>query len=147
MGLELVGLAITAATTVAGVAQARKAQAAQKESNEISSAMGQIQDRAAKRKALRDARIRRAMITNSAVQSGAEGSSGELGAISALESNTGAAIGNLTGQQIATAGISRANQKAADAESAFDRIGMFGEAAQKGLNLWDSWTDPQGTTQ
>ena len=137
--IELVALAVTAATGIKQAAQARKAARAQREASEISTASQQIQDRAERRKALREARIRRAIIENSAVQSGAEGSSGEFGATSALQSNVGASIANQTSQSLASRGITRQNQIAAEAESRFDQIGAFGGLVNQGLDLWGEY--------
>lgn len=135
--IELIGLAVTAASTVAQVAQARKSAKAQKEARAQSTAGQMIQDRAERRRAMRDARVRQAMIENSAVTSGAEGSSGEIGATSALNSNLGSSVANQTSQQLTAQGISAANQRAADAQSRFDTIGAFGKVANQGLSLWD----------
>lgn len=145
MGLGLIAftsLAVGAASSVAQAAQARKAARAQEEAGEISSAQQEIQDRVERRKVAREARIRRAIIEQSAVTSGAEGSSGELGAKSALDSNVAASFANQSSQRAASQGITRQNQIAADAESRFDTIGAFGGLVQQGLSLWDQAKKP-----
>lgn len=143
MGLEtlaLASLATTAATTVVQAVQARKASKAQEEANSISIAGQEVQDRVARRRAIRESRIRQAMIENSAVSSGATGSSGESGAIAALGSNTGAAVANQQSQSLTAAGVTRQNQRAASAESRFQQIGAFGAAVNQGISLWDQAT-------
>ena len=139
--IPLLSLAVTAATTIAQQSQARKAARAQREANAISSAGQQIEDRMARRRALREARVRRAIIQNSAAQNGAQGSSGESGALSALGSNLGASFANQTTQANVSQGISAANQKSADAQNAFDQIGAFGKLAQQGIGLWSDYKE------
>lgn len=141
--IELVGLAVSAATGIAQAAQARKAAKAQREASEISAAGQAVQDRVARRRALRETRIRRAIIENSAAQSGALGSSGVIGATSALESNTGASIANQESQRLTSVAIGRQNQIAAQAESKFDQIGAFGKIVNQGISLWGEYKKGQ----
>lgn len=143
--IELVSLAIRAASTVAQVAQARKAERAQREARAVSSAGQEIQDRAARRRAIREARVRQAIIEQSAVSSNATGSSGEIGATSALQANLGSSIANQESQRLTAEGITAANDRAAQAESRFEQIGAFNKVVQKGLSLWDEAKKPLGT--
>lgn len=141
--IALVGLAVSAATTISQASQARKAARAQREAGEINAAGQAIEDRTARRRALRESRIRRAIIENSAAQSGALGSSGLIGATSALESNTGASIANQESQRLTSEAIGRQNQIAADAESRFDQIGAFGKLVNQGVSLWGDYKKGQ----
>lgn len=139
--VAIASLAVTAATTIAQMSQARRAAKAQKEASEISGAGQQIQDRVARRRAIREARVRRAMIENSAAQSGGQGSSGESGALSAVGSTLGASVANQSTQARVSQGISVQNQKAAEAETAFDQIGAFGKLANQGLSMWGDYKE------
>jgi len=137
MGIEtMLLLAVSTAGTIAQSVQARKAAKAQKEARAISTAGGEIKDRAARRRALREERIRRARLVQASESSGTEGSSGELGAVSSLSANRQSAVANQSAQGLVAQGISAANQRAADAQTRFNQIGAFTDLVGKGLEIW-----------
>ena len=138
MGIET-GLILSAAVATAGViaqtVQASRARKAQREAQAISGASEEIKNRAARRRAAREARIRRARIIQSAETSGGEGSSGLVGSLSALGSNFASAVANQKSGELASQGISRASQSAADARSRSGQIGAFTKIAGIGVKL------------
>lgn len=134
--IGFLSVAVSAASAIAQHAQAKKAQRAQEEGNAIASAGQEIEDRARRRRALRDARIRQAMIEQSAVSSGASGSSGETGARSALQSNVATALAGQRAQVAVSQGVSAANQRAAAAQTKMQTIGAFSDVVTQGLDLW-----------
>lgn len=145
MGLELIlgiaSLATGVAGTIAQRAEAKKAAAAQREANTVSRSQQTIENNLARRRAAREERVRRARLIAASENTGTSGSSGELGALSALGTNTGGAISEQQGQVLAADGISRANQRFADAQSKFDSIGAFTDLVQQGISLFDKASD------
>lgn len=137
MGIELLTLAVTAATTIASTVQARKAAKSRKRAQAISNASEEIQNRTARRRAAREERIRRARLVQSAETSGAENSSGLVGATSALGSNLAAGIANQSSQRRGAQAISAANQKATDAEDRGRFFNSLGSLAKSGLDFFE----------
>lgn len=117
MGLDPVTIGYLA-TAVIGTAvsydQNKKAQAAQEEAKEISSAQQKAEAIRARRQSARQARVRRAQIEQAAANTGTGGSSGELGAVSAIASQQAGVASYLTGSEVAASAISAQNQRAAD---------------------------------
>ena len=134
---SVLGLVLKGATIIAQRAQAKKAAAAQRESRAVETSGQQIENNLARRKAAREERVRRSRIIAASANEGTAGSSGEVGAISALGTNFGSAVSEQTSQVRAAEGISAANQRAADAQQKFDFIGSFGNLVQEGLDLFD----------
>lgn len=98
MGLgaaAVISLVSTAVTT--GVSMHQSAQAAEKQDEllEQKQALNNAQQREDRRRQVREARIRRAQIEQSSVNSGVGGSSGEGGAVSTISSNLGANLGTI----------------------------------------------------
>ena len=142
MGIELglgsiLQLAVGAAGVISGTVAAGKSRRARQEARNVSVAQQQIQDRIAKRRAAKEARIKRARLLQAAETSGATGSSGLVGATSALGANFGAAVAGQRSGQFAAQGISAANQRAADAESTGARNEALFGLFSKGINLLD----------
>lgn len=125
MGIEvLVGVALAAASAVTGLATAnaqadaaKEAAEARKESQEIQTATGQIENRENRRQAVRDERIRRAKILQGAETSGVGSSSGAIGAASGLNTSLGNAVAFQRTGERAAQGIGQANQRAIDADT------------------------------
>lgn len=140
MGLEtvaLLSLAVTGASAIAQQRQARKQASAEREGRAIEGAMGEINNMSARRKAARERRIKMARLNASANASGVQGSSGQVGAQSALGASFGGAMaGQQTGLQAAQ-GISAANQRAADARSRSNSIKLWTGVAQKSIGIAD----------
>lgn len=131
MGLEVVIGAVVAATSVVtGVMQlgmAKKAAAERRESNAISNAQQKNESTAGRRRAIREARVRRAMILQQSENAGLgiQGS-GTRGATAVVGTNLGSAISSASGQTKAAEGINLRNQAAADYEFRGAQIGAFG---------------------
>lgn len=140
MGIEIiVGLLSAVATVVGAVAQAnaaKEAAAAQRESNEISGAQQKVNSTESKRSKVRETRVRRAQILAQSENVGVADSSGEVGAIGALNTNLSGVFGQSAGQSNSNEGINTQNQKAADAQSRGAAIGAFTGAVQSGLSAF-----------
>jgi len=95
----------------------RKANRAQKKANAISTAQGQADDIAKRRANVRKERIRRAQVLQASQAQGTEGSSGEIGAQSALTTGVATANAAIRGSQATSLNVSQFNQFAADAMS------------------------------
>lgn len=145
MGLELIIGGISAIVGVIGaVAQANAASnaaAAQKEASNIQSAQTQVQSSQSRRQRVREARIRRAQIIAASENQGTSASSGQVGAVGALETNLSGLIGTSLGESRAAAGINRNTQRAADFTSQGNTIGAWTGAIQSGLGGFSSIFD------
>lgn len=124
MGLEaatvgLIASAVGAASAVYGTVEAgkasKKASEEQKEAKEISEAAQKNQEAEQRRQAIREQRIRTAQIEQGAVNAGASGSSGEIGAVSGAKTVTASNIAFGESTALAAQGISSRNQAAAEA--------------------------------
>lgn len=142
MGIELaIGAAIAAASVATGVmsySQAKKASRERKEANEVSSANAKNEQAASRRKAIREGRIRRAMILQQSENTGTAGSSGALGATGVIGTNLASANAESAGQTRAITGINNANQRAANYDFKAQRIGMFGDMFSNALGAFQT---------
>lgn len=121
MGLETVALvvaAVGAATATYGTIQsnhnAKKAAGAQREANDVSAAQQRIQEAEQRRQQIRQQRIRQAQVEQSASNVGASNSSGEIGAVSGIQSNTANNLAFGQSAALAAQGITNQTQRAAD---------------------------------
>lgn len=135
--IELISLAVSAAGTIAGAVQARKASKARKRAQAISTAQGQIEDRVQRRRAAKQERLRRARLVQSSENAGAATSSGFIGAGSALSGSLAAGLANQSSQALGAQGISAANQQEASARSRGANISSFTDLITGGLSVWD----------
>lgn len=103
----------------------------QRESQRIQRASQQVKDVEERRKMARQERIRRARIEQSAVNMGAQGSSGEMGAVSALATNTSGAMAQMSGQQQTADQLTELNQQIAGIQS---NLNLFNTATNLALN-------------
>ena len=144
MGIEVaIGAAIAAASVATGVmqlGQAKKAASARREANQISNAQQQNEAAASRRKAVREARIRRAMILQNSENTGVAESSGALGAQGVIGTNLGSQNAQAAGQTRAITGINAANQRAANYDYKAARIGAFGDIFTSGLGAFQTKT-------
>lgn len=131
MGIEVVIGAVAAAASVASgvmsMSNAKKAADERKEANAIASAEQKNQAANSRRKAAREARIRRAMILQQSENAGlGTQGSGTQGAIGVVNTNFGsnAAMASQTG--LANQGINRRSQAAADYDFRAQQWGAFG---------------------
>ncbi len=139
MGLEVIALAVTAASTVASVVQARKASKARKEGLAVQGAGEAIRDRAAKRRAAREERVRRARLIQSSTTGGTTGSSGESGALSSLGAGFATSRAEQSGQTNVAQGITAASQREASATSRAQTFQAIGNLAVGSVDLWNEW--------
>lgn len=123
MGLEtaaIVVAAVGAATSVYSTvqqAQAGKKQAgAMKEASDVAAAQQRQQEQEQRRQQVRQQRIRSAQIEQGAANQGASASSGELGSLSALSTNTANSLAFMSGSRLASQGITNANQRGLNAQ-------------------------------
>jgi len=139
MPVALIGLAITAVSTIAKVGQEKKRVAAETEARDITSANEELRNRAARRKAVREERIRRQRIRQVSVTTGVSGSAGEIGAISALAASVGRNIAFQEQETRAAQGVSVQQQRAATAQSNITRIKAFENLFQQGLETAETF--------
>lgn len=151
VALAVAGLVVAVAGTTASVVQGNKARADaraaaddQKQAQDVQTAQNAQSAAEAQRQQLRDARVKQARILQGASNSGADNSSGELGAIGAVATNLSNNQGQSLGAQDRAAQISNLNQSAADAS--FDsrqdsQIGQqFAQFGQLGGSIFGATT-------
>ena len=136
-------LVVTAVSTVVQMRQAKKAQAAEREGRAINVADQKNKDKLARRQVAKAERVKRANIEQAAENTGATGSSGFIGAKSALSSNTASAFGGQRGGGKAASAISAANQRASDARSKASNAKAFGELLNTGIDTFDKLSKPR----
>lgn len=134
MGIETAIVAAVAASVVGAaystVQQGRAqkdAAKAQREASDINQAQQKTQEMEARRQQIRQQRIRAAQVEQAAANTGTSASSGELGSLSALSTNVGSNLANMSGQALAAQGIGATNQSVADAMASSQRWGMIGQ--------------------
>lgn len=137
--IEILSLAVGAATGIAQAVQARKATKARRESAAVQTAGEGIRDKLARRRAAKEERIRRARLIQASSTGGTSGSSGEVGATSALGANFASGVAQQSAQRGVAKGISAANEKEASAVSRAKTFGAIGDFAQTGLSMWDDY--------
>lgn len=150
MGIELLIGAVTAAVSVVtGMKQMSAAKSAareRKEANNIATANQKNEANASRRKAVREARVRRAMILQQSENAGlGTGGSGTQGAIGVVNTNLGSANSAAAGQTVAVQGINRRNQKAADYDFKAAQWGAFGDIFSSTLGAFQQGLKPTAT--
>jgi len=130
MGIELlIGAAVAAASVATGVMQmsaAKKANKAREEANKVQTADQKNQARETSRRAIREARIRRAMILQQSENTGTQASSGQIGAVGVVGTYLGNSNAVASMQTKAIEGINSWNQKAANYDYKASQWGMIG---------------------
>lgn len=146
MGLSMIFGALSAVTSlIGGMAQANataQAAAAQKEANAIEGAQQEARSTDSRRQRVREARIRRAQIMASSQNQGTSQSSGQLGAVGAINTNLGTMFGNSMGETVANRGISTNLQKAADYQASANAIGAWTSTISGAFSGFKSVFDP-----
>jgi type II secretory pathway pseudopilin PulG len=148
MGIEVaIGAIAAAASVVTGVmsySQAAKAARERKEANNVANAQQQNDAAASRRKAAREARVRRAMIMQQSENAGLGiGGSGTQGAIGVVNTNLGSNNSQSLGQSLSAKTINRHNQRAADYDFKAAAWGSFGNIFNSALT---SFSQPQKQT-
>lgn len=149
MGFELIFGGLNAVIgLVSGIAQMNaasqqaeataQAAAAQKEANAIQSAQQEVSATDSRRTRIREARVRRAMMMAVSQNQGSDGSSGQIGAAGALNTNLGTLFSSSLGESAANTGINKKLQEAADFQAKANAIGAWNNAFQAGLSGFQS---------
>jgi hypothetical protein len=138
MGIEvIIGAVVAAASVATGVmsySAARKASRERKEANDIASANQKNEAAASRRKAAREARIRRAMILQQSENAGLGiGGSGTQGAVGVVGTNLSSNVAQSQQQSLAAQGINTRNQRAADYDFKAAQWGAFGDMFKSAL--------------
>lgn len=114
-----IGAIVSAAAAVGGaVVSAQQGQAAaakQREAARVQAAQNAINSANAARQQVRDETVRRAQILQASQDTGTQGSSGSLGAVSSLGSQVGNSLAEGSGMLGSSIAIGNLNQSAADA--------------------------------
>lgn len=146
MGLEVVLMAASAAVGVASYVEAKEARSEQKAAvQEQAKVQGQIQSeqKAAnvaaaaneRRSQIRESRVRRARVMQSATNTGASGSSGEFGALGSLGTGLSSNIGSNLGQIETANRVSDLGQTAANFGTAANVAGLKAQDATSMFQL------------
>ncbi len=138
MGLEVILGGLSAITgIIGGIAQANaagQAAAAQAEANAIEGAQTENNAVESRRQRIRENRIRRAQMLAAAENTGTTGSSGQIGAVSALNTNLGGLVANAAGNTQANKSISSNLQRAANFQTQSNTIGAWTNTIQQGFS-------------
>lgn len=134
MGIETAIVAAVAASVIgtaySSIQQNRaqkNAARAQREASDVNQAQQKNQEMEARRQQIRQQRIRAAQVEQAAANTGVSNSSGEIGSISALATNVGSNMAQLSSQASAAQGIGQANQNVADSIGRAQDWQMFGQ--------------------
>lgn len=145
MGIaELIGGISAIVGVIGGIASANAAgasAAAQREARAIEGAQNQVAGAQSRRQRIREERIRRAQILAGSQNQGSGSSSGELGAIGALQTNLAGLVGTSLGESRAAQGINNNMQRAADFASQSDMISSWTNTFQRGFGGFQSIFD------
>jgi len=138
MSSALLSLAVNAVSTIASMGADAQRASAEREARKIGSANEQLRNRDARRKAIREERVRRQQIAQASVNTGVSGSSGEIGSAAALASSVGRNIAFQQQETLAAQGISKQNQKAANAKTTMNNISSLTDLFQTGIDTYEA---------
>ncbi|QXN67701.1 hypothetical protein [Vibrio phage VP41s3] len=110
---QVVAAGVGVAGTVYGVAQSHKAAEAQEEAQDVQQRIAEVEAQRKRALALRQARIQRSRIQNVAAQTGTGGSSGAIGAVQSISSQTNANLSFLDVTSQLAGQATAANKRAA----------------------------------
>ena len=128
----LVAAVIASAVIGAGtsIIAGKRAEDAQEEQNEITSAQQKITDVASARRKVKEARVARARLLQSSQAAGTTGSSGEAGGLASLDTQLATNLAEQTGQANTANAISASNRRLAKSQFVTGSIGAVAGAAQ-----------------
>lgn len=143
MGVELIiGAVAAAASVVTGVTamgSAKKAAREREEANKIANAQAQNDNANARRKAAREARVRRAQIIQQSENAGlGTQGSGTQGAIGVVNTNLNSNIATASGQTKAVQGINDRNQAASNYDFKSGQALAFGNIFNSALGAFST---------
>lgn len=143
MGVELIiGAVAAAASVVTGVksmSAAKKAADERKEANKVANAQAQVDSANARRKAAREARVRRAQILQQSENAGlGTQGSGTVGATGVVTTNLGSNIGAASGQTNSINAINKRNQAASDYDFKSAQWSAYGNIFNSALGAFST---------
>lgn len=135
MGLEAATLAVIGAATssagaVGSYVQGEKQAKAQGKAQDVQQAQQELQARRERLKTIREARIKTAQVEAAGANTGVASSSGVMGGVGSIASQTGSNLQNQQAQLDLAQQGSKYNQKAADAGSTGALFGTIGSIGQ-----------------
>ena len=119
MGVELVVAAVSAAASIAGQIEKRKSD---KKAAKEQKAQSAAERARARRRVIREKRIKQGQVENAASQTGTQGSSGEVGAVSGLNTSLASEVGFQESSQRRADKVSEIQQRSANRQSIFSTI-------------------------
>lgn len=137
----LAGLAISAAATAYSMKQQSKAAKAQKEAAQQQNNLASLENRKARIKAVREARIKRASMVAEGQAQGAQYSSGVAGGTSSIGSQLGANIGLANQREAFSTNITNLQNKAVGYQNKAaigSAVGKIGGNIFSDLGGWDN---------
>lgn len=129
VGAAIAAVVVTAASAYQQSKQASAAAKDRKEASRVAQAEQAAQQNQNRRQQVREERVRRAAIVQSAQNTGVSQSSGELGATSALGSLIGGNLAGMQRTQNTSAAIGNLSQSAVDAEQKGAVWGAVGQVS------------------
>lgn len=143
MGVELIiGAVAAAASVVTGIKSLGAAKAAtneRKEANKIANAQAQNDNSNARRKAVREARVRRAQIIQQSENAGlGTQGSGTQGALGVINTNVGSNVSTASGQTTSIQGINKRNERAADYDFKSAQWSAYGNIFNSALGAFST---------
>lgn len=124
----------------------KKAVRAQQEAQQKQENMQRARDAQARRQKVREERVRRAQIMQRSANMGVGASSGMMGSIGSLGTQTGASLGFQTGQQLGAGAVSQSLQTAAghrssamDFQARSDTWNSYSQTAMSAFGSMGGW--------
>lgn len=136
--LAVASLAVAAVGTAASIEQGNASAKAQKDARATQAAQSSINQQNNIRDQVRAQRVKTAQIAQASSDTGVTASSGEIGGISALASQTGSNVGAIQQAGLTTSTLSNDYQKAADAQSRSQLYGQVARIGSEGFNIFSS---------
>lgn len=122
-------LAVAAGSAYTQAQEAKSAASDRKKAGKIQQAENQASSNESRRQQIREERVRRASILQSSQNTGVSASSGQLGSISALGSQVGGNVSNISRQETSAGAITNLNQSAANADFRGNQAAQIGSFA------------------
>ena len=147
MGIEAALIAVVVGTTAYSIQQQQEARAEQKKAQKEQGAANAERAAAERRQQIREERIRRAQLEQSAANTGTTASSGAMGATGGLNTTLASNIGFNLAQVTHANNISTFNQRAASNMGKAQTAEQLGSLATSIFALSAGAAKTQGTTQ
>lgn len=144
--LAIISLVIAAGSAYMQNKNAQAARKQQKNASEVASAQNRVNQQNDIRSQVRQQRIRTAQIMQASSNTGTAGSSGAIGGVSALASQTGSNIAATSGQANSQNSILAYQNSAAGYESRAATWGAVGNLASSSFNVFSNTQGFKSTT-